>query len=109
MHTVTTILPTDEQLANHLKLSLGEALGENIHFPLLGTNVLGDHSLGLANLAAEEVVLEGQILVPRGHLGDIDKRQATLVVFEDSRSHESVLDKSHVQLGTNLLEESTHG
>ena len=56
-------------------------------------NVLGNDALVLANLSSEEMVLQGQIFVARGHLGDIDQRKTSLVVLKDRGSDRALLDK----------------
>jgi hypothetical protein len=102
-------LPAHQQLPDHNELRRGESLGENVGALFQSIDVLGFNALFLANVGAEEVVLEGQVLVAWGHLGDIDQRQATLIVLKHSRSNQTVLDECKVQLGSNLLEQGPHG
>ena len=86
-------LPSNQQFADGLELRFGQSLGENVGLLLFSTNVLGNDALVLANLTSEEVVLQGQILVARGHLGDIDQGEASLVVLKDRGSDQALFDK----------------
>ena len=92
-------LPSDQQFADGLELlRFGQSLGEDVGLLLFSTNVLGNDALVLANLTSEEVVLQGQILVARGHLGNIDERKASLVVLKDCGPNRALLDKIELQL-----------
>ena len=76
-------LPSTQELANDNELGWGQALGEDVGPLLQGADILGLDPFLLADVRPEEVVLEGQVLVAWGHLGDIDQGQAALVVLED--------------------------
>ena len=69
-----TYLPSDQKLTDGLELRLRKPLGENVRLLLGGADVLGNNPVLLTNVGAEEMVLQGQVLVAGGHLGDIDKR-----------------------------------
>ena len=64
--------PTHEQQSNLLKLFLRQPFCENVGLLLERADVLSHNALGLSNLLTEEVILELEIFVARGHLGDID-------------------------------------
>jgi hypothetical protein len=102
-------LPAHQQLPDHNELRRGESLGENVDALFQSVDVLGFNALLLSKVGPEEVVLEGQVLVAWGHLGDIDQRQAALVILKHSRSNKTVLDECQVQLGSNLLQQGPHG
>ena len=86
-------LPSNQQFADGLELHFGQSLGEDVGLLLSSTDVLGNDALVLANLSSEEMVLQGQILVAGGHLGDIDQGKASLVVLKDRGSDRALLDK----------------
>ncbi len=92
-----------------LELHRTKPLGENIRLLLGGPNVLGNNSLRLADLSTEEMVLKGEVFVACGHLGNIDQRQTTLVVFKYSGADQAVGNEFHVQLGSEFLEQGAHG
>ena len=53
-----TVLPTNEQLADVLKLGFRKAFGEDISLLFLCVDVRSDNALRFSNLRSEEVVLE---------------------------------------------------
>ena len=69
-------LPSNQQFVDGLELRFRQSLGEDVGLLLLSTDVLGNDALVLAKLTSEEMVLQGQILVARGHLGDVDQGKA---------------------------------
>ena len=79
-------LPSDQKLPDGLELHLGQSLCEDVSLLLFGVDVPSNNAFVFPNLASEEVVLQGQIFVAGGRLGDIDQRQASLVVLEDGGS-----------------------
>ncbi len=97
-------LPSDQELPDGLELRLGQSLGENVGLLLFGIDVPSNNAFVLPNLASEEVVLQSQILVVWGHLGDIDQRQASLVVLKDGGADRALLNKVKPELGANLIE-----
>ena len=66
-------LPTHEQQSNCLKLFLRQPLCEDISFLFQSVDILNNDALRLSNFFTEEVVLELEVFVARGHFGDIDK------------------------------------
>ena len=97
-------LPSDQELPDGLELRLGQSLGKNVGLLLLGIDVPSNNAFVLPNLASEEVVLQSQILVAGGHLGDIDQRQTSLVVLKDGGSDGALLDEVESELGADLVE-----
>ena len=101
--------PSDEELPDGLELLRGKPLGEDVRLLLGGPNILSHDALAFADVGAKEVVLEGQVFVACGHLGDVDKCQTSLVVLKDSGADQALGDELHVEPGSNLLEKGTHG
>jgi hypothetical protein len=66
-------------------------------------------ALGLPNMCPEEVVLKGQVLIPGGHFGDIDQREASLVVLKHCGSNQGGGGTLQFHLGSDLLEKGAHG
>ena len=84
------ILPPNQQLPDGSKLTWGQAFSENVRLLLSGPNVLGFNAFLLANVGTEEMAFESQVLVPCGHLRNIDQRQTALIVFKDSTANKTV-------------------
>ena len=76
-------LPSHQQFTNDSKLGGWEPLGENVCSLLSRRSPLGYNSLFLSDVGSEEMVLQGQVLVPWGHFGNIDQGEAALVVLKD--------------------------
>ena len=55
------------------------------------------------------MIFQGQIFVAWGHLGNIDKGDAGLVVFENCGADKAGGNGRNVELGTNFEEQSSHG
>ena len=72
-----------------MELSSRKPLGEDVRLLFRGGDVPGLNSVCCSNVGAEEVVLEAQVLVLSGYLGNIDKREAALVVFKDSGANKA--------------------
>ena len=62
-----------------------------------------NHSLVFPYVGPEEVILQGEVFISRGHLGDVDKRETGLIVFKNSGQDKTLVDDRKIELGTNLL------
>ena len=67
-------LPSNQKLPDGLQLRLGQSLREDVGLLLFGVDVPSNNAFVFSNLASEEVILQSQIFVAGGHLGDIDQR-----------------------------------
>ena len=78
-----SILPTNEQFPDVLKLSFRKAFCKDVRLLLFGVDVLGDNPFGFADLRSEEVVFQGKVFVPGGHLWHVHKGKAPHVILKD--------------------------
>ena len=76
-----------------LELGGRKSFGENIGFLFQGGNVPGFNAMFGANVGAEEVVLESEVFVLGGHLGNIHQGQAALIVLKDSGANQAGVEE----------------
>ena len=86
-------LPSHEQFSNHFELSRRKTLGENVGTLFQSGDVFRHDSLFFSNVGAEEMTLEGQILILGRHLGNIDEAEASLIVFKDCGTDKTLADE----------------
>ena len=90
-----------------MKLGWRQAFCKNVSFLASCADVFCNNVL--ANVRSEPVIFQGQIFVAWGHLGNIDKGDAGLVVFENCGADKAGGNGRNVELGTNFEEQSSHG
>ena len=86
-------LPSHEQFSNHFELCGRKAFGENVGTLFQSGDAFRHDSLFFSNVRAEEMILEGQILILRRHLGNVDEAEASLIVLKDGGTDEALADE----------------
>jgi hypothetical protein len=80
-----------------------KSLRENVGTLFLGWDIDCHNAFVFSNVGAEEVVFEGKVLVAGQHLGYLNKREATLIVFKDNRADETVTNGGEGELVSKFL------
>ena len=106
---VRRALPTHEELPNNNELGWWKSFRKDVSALFESWDVAGHYALFFADVGAEEVVFECEVLVARRHLGNVDEREASGVVFEDRRPDQALFEDGDVHLGSELLKEDAHG
>ena len=60
-------------------------------------------------MVTEEMILKCQVLIPGGHLQDIDQGEASLVVLKHCGTNQGGVSTFQLHLSTDFLEQSPHG